>query len=172
MVCINLIVDIFVHFVYNGLGAHFGNLEDEMICIGSDHAAFDMKENIKCFLIEKGYEILDVGTDTKVSVHYPKYGEKVARKVASKECEYGIVICGTGIGVSMAASRVKGIRCAVCSNLYTARLAREHNNANVIALGARVIGDGIAQEMVEIFLTTKFEAGRHAIRVAMLDEIE
>ena len=143
-----------------------------MICIGSDHAAFELKNHIKEYLTDKGYEVKDIGVNAPISVNYPAYGEKVAKAVASGECEFGIVICGTGIGMSMAASRVKGIRCALCTNTYMARLAREHNNANVIALGARVIGSGIAEEMVDIFLTTDFEGGRHAVRVALLDEIK
>ena len=143
-----------------------------MICIGSDHAAFELKNHLKEYLIKKGYEVKDVGVDTPISVNYPTYGEKVAKAVASGECEYGIAICGTGIGISMAASRVKGIRCALCTNTFMARLARQHNNANVIALGARVIGSGMAEEMVDVFLNTEFEGGRHSIRVAMLDEIE
>lgn len=143
-----------------------------MISIGSDHAAFELKNHLKEYLIEHGYEVKDVGVDVQISVNYPTYGEKVARAVASGECEYGIAICGTGIGISMAASKIKGIRCALCTNTFMARLARQHNNANVIALGARMIGSGIAEEMVETFLNTEFEGGRHAIRVAMLDEIK
>ncbi len=143
-----------------------------MICIGSDHAAYDMKEHIKKFLIDKGYEVEDVGTHAPISVHYPTYGEAVARKVASGECDKGIIICGTGIGISMAASRVDGIRCAVCTNTFMARLAREHNDANIIALGARVIGTGMAEELVETFLTTEFDGGRHAIRVDMIGNVK
>ncbi len=143
-----------------------------MICIGGDHAAFELKNHLRDYLIKKGYDVKDVGVDAPISVNYPAYGEKVARDVASGECEYGIVICGTGIGISMAASRVKGIRCALCTNTYMARLARQHNNANIIALGARVVGSGIAEEMVDVFLNTDFEGGRHAVRVAMLDEIK
>lgn len=143
-----------------------------MICIGSDHAAYELKSHIKEYLINKGYEVKDVGVDAPISVNYPTYGEKVARSVAEGESQYGIVICGTGIGIGMAASRVKGIRCAVCTNTFMSRLARQHNNANVLALGARMIGSGIAEEIVDTFLTTEFEGGRHAVRVAMLDEIK
>ncbi len=143
-----------------------------MICIGSDHAAFELKKQLKEYLVSKGYEVKDVGTDAPISVNYPTYGEKIARCVASGECEFGIAMCGTGIGISMAASRVKGIRCALCTNTYMARLARQHNNANIIAFGARMIGSGLAEEMVDTFLTTEFEGGRHAVRVAMLDEIK
>ena len=143
-----------------------------MICIGSDHAAYELKNHLRDYLIDKGYEVVDVGVDSPISVNYPTYGEKAAKLVASGECEYGIVICGTGIGIGIAASRVKGIRCATCANTYMAKLARAHNNANMMALGARVVGVGMAEDMVDIFLNTKFEGGRHAVRVAMLDEIE
>ena len=143
-----------------------------MICIGSDHAAFELKNHIKEYLINKGYKVNDVGVDAPISVNYPTYGEKVGRAVANGEAECGIVICGTGLGISMAASRVKGIRCALCTNTYMSKMARQHNNANVLAMGARVIGSGLAEEIVDAFLTTEFEGGRHAVRVAMLDEIK
>lgn len=143
-----------------------------MICIGSDHAAYDMKEHIKTYLTDKGYEVKDLGPDMSISVHYPLYGEAVAKAVTSGECEYGIVLCGTGIGISMAASKVTGIRCALCTNTYMARMAREHNDANVLALGARVVGYGIAEEMVDIFLKTEFQQGRHAVRVDMINDID
>jgi len=143
-----------------------------MICIGSDHAAFELKNHLKEYLTNKGYEVKDVGVEAPISVNYPTYGEKVGKSVASGESQYGIVICGTGIGISMAASRVKGVRCALCTNIFMSRLARQHNNANVLALGARMIGTGIAEEIVDTFITTEFEGGRHAVRVAMLDEID
>lgn len=143
-----------------------------MICIGSDHAAFELKNHLRDYLINKGYEVKDIGVDSPISVNYPKYAEKVAREVASGSCQYGITLCGTGIGASMAASRVKGIRCALCTNTFMARLARQHNDANVLALGGRVLGNGLAEEMVDVFLNTEFEGGRHAVRVAMLDDIK
>lgn len=143
-----------------------------MISIGSDHAGFELKKHLIEYLSGKGYDVVDVGVDSPISVNYPTYGEKAAKLVASGECELGIIICGTGIGIGMAASRVKGIRCAVCANTYMARLARLHNNANMMAFGARVVGVGLAEDMVDVFLNTQFEGGRHAVRVAMLDEIE
>ncbi|HOO42493.1 MAG TPA: ribose 5-phosphate isomerase B, partial [Bacteroidales bacterium] len=111
----------------------------EVIAIGSDHAAFQLKENIREFLVESGYRVIDLGTDSRKSVDYPDYGIAVGEAVANGVCERGIVICGTGIGISISANKVKGIRAASCSDPYSARLAREHNNANVLALGARIV---------------------------------
>ena len=142
------------------------------IAIGNDHAAVAMKNHIVKYLEDKGYEMVNFGTDTNDSCDYPVYGEKVARAVASGECELGILICGTGIGISLAANKVKGIRAAVCSESYSARLTRQHNNANVIAFGARVVGEAVAEEIVDEFLNAKYEGGRHQRRVDMISEIE
>ncbi len=142
------------------------------IAIGNDHAAVAMKWEILEYLENKGYEIINVGTDTEESCNYPEYGEKVARLVASKEVEYGILICGTGVGISLAANKVDGIRACVCSEAVTARLSREHNNANIIAFGARIIGTETAKSIVETFLTQEFAGGRHQKRVDMIGEIE
>jgi len=142
------------------------------IAIGNDHAAVAMKNHIVKYLEDKGYEMVNFGTDTSDSCDYPVYGEKVARAVASGECELGILICGTGIGISLAANKVKGIRAAVCSESYSARLTRQHNNANIIAFGARVVGEAVAEEIVDEFLNAKYEGGRHQRRVDMISEIE
>lgn len=143
-----------------------------MIAIGSDQAGFEMKMQIKEHLENKGYKVNDVGSYSTESVHYPVYGEKVAQEVVSEKAEFGIIICGTGIGISMAASKLPGIRCAVCTNSYMAKMAKEHNNANMIAIGARVVGLGVAIEMVDAFLDTHFLGGRHGIRVNLIDEID
>jgi ribose 5-phosphate isomerase B len=142
------------------------------IAIGNDHAAVSMKNHIKKYLEDKGYEIVNFGTDTLDSCDYPIYGEKVAKAVASGECELGILICGTGIGISLAANKVKGIRAAVCSESYSARLTRQHNNANIIAFGARVVGEATAEQIVDEFLNAKYEGGRHQRRVDMITKIE
>lgn len=146
-------------------------MEVEMkIAIGNDHAGVDLKEKVADFLKSKGYEVENVGTDTKESVDYPDIARKVAKLVNDKECEFGIVICGTGIGISIAANKVPGIRCALCHNSFTAKLSRLHNNSNVLSLGARVIGDELALDIVDAYLTTDFEGGRHARRVDKIEE--
>lgn len=142
------------------------------IGIGNDHAAVDMKNEIKAYLEEKGYEVVNYGTDTKESCDYPIYGEKVGVAVASGEVDLGVLICGTGIGISMAANKVEGVRAAVCSEPYSARLTRQHNNTNIIAFGARVIGIDMAKMIVDEFLGAEFMGGKHARRVDMMMEIE
>ena len=143
-----------------------------MIAIGSDHGGFLLKQEVMKYLAEKGLEYKDFGTYTEDSCDYPVYGEAVARAVASGECERGIVICGTGIGISISANKVHGIRAALCGDCYSAEYTRRHNDANMLALGARVLGSGLALKIVETFLTTEFEGGRHARRVAMISDIE
>ena len=142
------------------------------IVIGNDHAAVTMKQDISAYLEEKGYEIINVGTDTSESVDYPVYGEKVARMVASGEADLGIAICGTGLGISLAANKVKGIRACVCSEPYTARMSRMHNNCNVLCFGARVVGLDLAKMIVDTWLSTEFEGGRHQRRVDMIMALE
>ncbi len=142
------------------------------IAIGNDHAAVEMKKEIVEYLVEKGYEVENFGTDTSESIDYPVYGEKVARAVAEGRADYGIAICGTGVGISLAANKVKGIRCVVCSEPYSAKMGRAHNNANVLAFGARVIGAELAKMIVDTFLTTEFEGGRHQRRVDLIMKIE
>ena len=141
------------------------------IAIGNDHAAVEMKQEIKKYLEELGHEVVNYGTDSNDSCDYPVYGEKVGRAVAGGECELGVLICGTGIGISLAANRVKGVRAAVCSEPYSAEMTRRHNNANIIAFGARVVGEGTAMTIVDAFLGAQFEGGRHARRVDMLEAI-
>ncbi|WP_300330128.1 ribose 5-phosphate isomerase B [Fusobacterium sp.] len=140
------------------------------IAVGCDHGGFELKEKVKAHLEGKGYEVLDLGCYSTESVNYPVYGKAVGRAVANKEVDYGIVICGTGIGISIAANKVKGVRAALCMNTTMARLTREHNDANILAFGARMVGDVLALEMVDTFLNTKFEGGRHIARIEMIEE--
>ena len=142
------------------------------IAIGCDHGGYLLKQDILIWLEENDYEFEDFGCYNTESVDYPVYAEKVARAVASGECEKGIVICTTGIGVSMAANKVKGIRCALCGDSYSAEMTRRHNDANVLAMGAGIIGPNMAKKITEVFLTTAFEGGRHARRVGLLDTIQ
>ena len=142
------------------------------IGIGNDHSALELKAEIIEFLKEKGHEVVDYGTYTTDSCDYPVYGEKVARAVVAGEVEKGILICGTGLGISLAANKVKGIRACVCSEPYTAKLSRMHNNSNVLAFGARVVGSELAKMITEAWLDAKFEGGRHERRVQMLMDIE
>jgi len=140
------------------------------IIIGSDHAGFDLKEECRLYLSKNPqYKIFDQGAYDKQSVDYPEIAKKVALAVLSGEYEKGILICGSGIGMSIAANRFKGIRAALCHDLYTARLCRQHNNANILVMGGRVIGPGIALEMADIFLNAEFEEGRHRKRIDLMD---
>ena len=142
------------------------------IAMGNDHSAIELKNIIKDFVESKGYEVIDFGTNTPESCDYPVFGEKVGRAVASGEADLGIVICGTGVGISLAANKVKGIRACVCSEPYTAKLSKMHNNSNVLAFGARVVGSEMAKMITEEWLDAKYEGGRHQRRVDMLMEIE
>ena len=142
------------------------------IGIGNDHSALELKAEIIGFLKEKGYEIVDFGTNSTESCDYPIYGEKVARAVAAGEVEKGILICGTGLGISLAANKVEGIRAVVCSEPFTAKMSRAHNNCNILALGARVVGAELAKMIVDTWLSTEFEGGRHQRRVDMFMDIE
>lgn len=143
-----------------------------MIVIASDHAGYPLKEEIKAYLDEKGVEYIDCGADSTASVDYAAYAQKACLKVASGEAEKGILCCGTGIGISMAANKVKGIRAACCSDYFSAKFTRLHNDANVLCMGARVIGAGAAIELVDVFLNTEFEGGRHQRRVDQIHAIE
>ena len=143
-----------------------------MIAIGSDHGGFALKEEIKKHLTEKGIPFRDFGTDSEASCDYPVYAEKVSCAVTGGEAEKGILCCGTGIGMSMAANKVRGIRCACCGDCFSAEMTRRHNDANVLALGGRVLGVGLALEIADIFLDTPFEGGRHARRVAQVMALE
>ena len=142
------------------------------IGIGNDHSAVEMKQEVAQFLQQLGYEVVNYGTDSKASCHYPVYGEKVARAVAAGEVDLGILICGTGVGISLAANKVKGIRAVVCSEPYSARLSKQHNNTNILCFGARVIGIEMAKMIIEEWLNAEFEGGRHQERVDMIMAIE
>lgn len=142
------------------------------IGIGSDHGGFELKEYIKEHLRATGVEYIDYGTNSLDSVDYPDYGMKLAQAVRNEEVDRGIAICGTGIGISIACNKVKGIRCALCSDTYSARMSIEHNNANVLALGARVIGQDLALEIVNTWLEAEFEGGRHKRRIDKITDIE
>lgn len=135
-----------------------------MIAIGCDHGGFELKQEVMDFLKKSGYEYKDFGTYSADSVDYPEYAKAVANSVASGECEQGIVICGTGIGVSITANKIKGIRCALVHDCFSAKATREHNNANMLAMGARVIGAGLACEIVKLFLETPFSNDERHIR--------
>ena len=142
------------------------------IAIGNDHTAVDLKNTIVDYLTELGYDVINLGTDSRESCDYPVYGEKVGRAVTDGQADLGIAICGTGVGISLAANKVKGVRACVCSEPYTAKLSRMHNNSNVLAFGARVVGDELAKMIVKEWLDAEFEGGRHQRRVDMLMEIE
>ena len=142
------------------------------IAIANDHSAVELKNIIKEHLESKGYEVLNLGTDSTESCDYPVYGEKVARAVVAGEVEKGILICGTGLGISLAANKVKGIRACVCSEPFTAKMSRAHNDCNVLAFGARVVGGELAKMIVDTWINTEFEGGRHQRRVDLLMEIE
>ncbi len=142
------------------------------IAIGNDHAAVEMKFMIKEYLESKGHEVINIGTDTNDSCDYPAYGEKVGRMVVSGEAECGVLICGTGVGISIAANKVKGVRACVCSEPCTAKLSKMHNNSNIIAFGARIVGAEMAKMIVDTWLETEYEGGRHQRRVDLVDAIE
>jgi len=141
------------------------------VAVGCDHAGFELKEVVIATLRRLGAEVVDFGTYSRESVDYPDYGERVGRAVASGEVDRGVVLCGTGIGISIAANKVPGVRAALCHDVYSARMSRAHNDANVLAMGARVIGPGLAEAIVEAWLLTPFEGGRHALRVEKLNRI-
>ncbi len=142
------------------------------LVIGSDHAGKTLRLSVLKYLQDNNYEVLDVGTEKGDSVDYPHYAERVAAKVAAGEADLGILVCGTGIGMSMAANRVPGVRAALCANEFMATMARAHNQANVLCLGERIVGDGLAASIVQAFLTGRFEGGRHARRVEQLADLE
>ena len=143
-----------------------------MIALGCDHGGYELLQEVKAHLDKRGLEYKDFGTYSTDSVDYPDYASKVARAVQSGECERGIVICTTGIGISIAANKVRDIRCALCSEPLSAEMTRRHNNANMLAMGAGMIGKNMAERIVEGFLSTEFEGGRHERRVGLLDAIE
>jgi ribose 5-phosphate isomerase B len=142
------------------------------VAVGCDHAAVELREAVIKKLKDMGKEVLDFGTHTHESVDYPDFGQKVSRAVQSGEAELGVLICGTGIGMSIVANKFKGIRAALCSESFSARMSRRHNNANVLVMGARTIGVGLAEDIVETFFSDQFEGGRHARRVDKITVIE
>ncbi|MEM6407004.1 MAG: ribose 5-phosphate isomerase B [Pseudomonadota bacterium] len=142
------------------------------VVLSSDHAAIELRQAVANRVAELGFAVDDIGPNSPESTHYPDHGAAAARKVASGEADLGIVLCGTGQGIMMAANKVKGIRCGVCSDTFSAQMIRAHNNANMLSLGARVIGEGLALEIVEAFLRTEFEGGRHGTRVDLISALE
>jgi ribose 5-phosphate isomerase B len=142
------------------------------ICIGCDHAAFELKEKVVAFLKSRNIQIDDMGTNSPdISVNYPEFGIRVSQSVAKKEHDCGILICGTGLGMSMVANRFAGIRAALCNDLFSATMSRQHNNANILVMGGRIIGDVLAKEIVQTFLETSFDEGRHADRLKLFDHL-
>ena len=146
--------------------------EKVMVSIASDHGGYRLKEHIKAYLTAKGISVLDCGCDSLDSCDYPIFGKAAAQAVADGRCEKGIVICTTGIGISISANKVKGIRCALCSEPLSAEMTRRHNDANMLAMGAGMIGPNMAARIVDTFLSPEFEGGRHARRVGLMMDIE
>ena len=142
------------------------------MAIACDHSALELKAEVMNLLAARGIEYEDFGTYTSDSCHYPIFGARAAQAVADGRCDLGIVICGTGIGISMAANKIKGIRCALCSDTFSAKMTRIHNNSNMLALGARVIGVELAKEIVNAWLDAEFEGGRHQVRIDMITALE
>lgn len=142
------------------------------IAIGSDHIGVPLKQEIIAHLNQKGHQVTDLGPDTQERCDYPVYGEKVARAIVNGEADCGVLICGTGIGISLAANKVRGIRAAVCSEPYSAMMAKSHNNAQIVAFGARVVGADVAKMIVDTYLETSYEGGRHQNRLDMIAAIE
>jgi ribose 5-phosphate isomerase B len=140
--------------------------------LSSDHAAIPLRQAVAAHIAAKGWTVVDIGPTTPESTPYPKHGEAAARLVASGDCRFGIILCGTGQGIMMAANKVKGIRCGVCMDTFSARMIRMHNDANMLSIGARVVGEGLALDIVDAFLGAEFEGGRHATRVDMIKAIE
>ena len=145
---------------------------NKRIVVSSDHADIELRKTIAAHVAAQGWDVIDIGPMTSESTHYPIHGEAAAQKVASGECQLGIIVCGTGQGIMMAANKVNGIRCGVCSDTFSARMIRQHNDANMLSLGARVIGEGLALDIVDAFLTAEFEGGRHGTRVDMIKALE
>jgi len=142
------------------------------IVLSSDHAAIQLRQTIAAHVAERGWEVVDIGPVTPESTPYPLHGEAAARRVASGDCRFGIILCGTGQGIMMAANKVKGIRCGTCTDTFSARMIRQHNDANMLSLGVRVVGEGLALDIVDAFLTAGFEGERHATRVEMIKALE
>lgn len=145
---------------------------DKRIVLSSDHSAIEMRRAIAVHIEALGWEAIDIGPTTAETTPYPKHGEDAARRVASGNCRFGIILCGTGQGTMMAANKVKGIRCGVCADTFSARMICQRNDANMLSIGVRVVGEGLALDIVDAFLTAQFEGGRHATRVEMIQILE
>ncbi|MDF1803218.1 ribose 5-phosphate isomerase B [Thalassovita sp.] len=143
--------------------------DNTRIVLSSDHAAIELRQVIADHIKAKGWDPVDIGPVTTESTHYPKHGKAAAEMVASGDCRFGIILCGTGQGIMMAASKVPGIRCGVCSDTFSSRMIRQHNDANMLSIGVRVVGEGLALDIVDAFLDAEFEGGRHATRVDMIE---
>lgn len=142
------------------------------LSLACDHGAYALKEHLKAYLIQQGHDVTDCGTNSTDSCDYPDYGRPATRLVADGACERGIVLCTTGIGMSLVANKVKGIRCALCGDPFSAEMTRRHNNANMLAMGAGIVGPNLAERIVDVFLTTEFEGGRHQRRIDKVMETE
>lgn len=145
---------------------------DKRIVLSSDHTAIHMRRTIAAHVEALGWQAIDIGPMTAESTPYPEHGAGAARRVASGDCRFGIILCGTGQGIMMAANKVKGIRCGVCADTFSARMIRQHNDANMLSIGVRVVGEGLALDIVDAFLSAQFEGGRHAARVEMIQTLE
>ena len=143
--------------------------DNKRVVLSSDHAAIGLRQAIAAHIADAGWKVVDIGPTTPESTHYPLHGKAAAERVASGDCALGILLCGTGQGIMMAANKVPGIRCGVCSDTFSARMIRQHNDANMLSMGARVIGEGQALDIVDAFLGAAFEGGRHATRVDMIE---
>ena len=146
--------------------------ENRRIVLSSDHTAIPLRQAIAAHVAAQGWAAIDIGPTTPESTHYPEHGEAAARLVASGDCRFGIILCGTGQGIMMAANKIKGIRCGGCSDTLSARMIRQHNDANMLSIGARIVGEGLALDIVDAFLAAQFEGGRHATRVEMIGALE
>ncbi len=145
---------------------------NKRIVLSSDHAAIDLRQAISAYVESQGWEAVDIGPTTSESTHYPEHGAAAARLVASGDCRFGIILCGTGQGIMIAANKINGVRCGVCSDVFSAQMIRQHNDANMLSLGARILDEKQALEITAAFLTSEFEGGRHAMRVDMIGALE
>ncbi len=146
--------------------------DNTRVVLSSDHSAIGLRQAIAAHIAAQGWTVVDIGPTTPESTPYPEHGAAAARRVADGDCRFGIILCGTGQGIMMAANKVKGVRCGVCADTFSSRMIRQHNDANMLALGARVIGEGLALDLVDAFLTAPFDGGRHAARVEMIKALE
>ena len=146
--------------------------DSRRIVLSSDHAAIALRQAVAAHVAAQGWEVVDIGPTTPESTPYPQHGAAAARRVASGDSRFGIILCGTGQGIMMAANKVRGIRCGVCGDTFSARMIRQHNDANMLSIGARVTGEGLALDIVDAFLSAQFEGGRHATRVEMITALE